>query len=130
MNAVYHRCKKSWCKPTDGLGRLTPQKGVPMIRRQTAMTNSVPAAEAAGRLNSGKVAIGLLIACAISVFFYFDLGKYLSLDAVKENRDHLLAFAEANYAGAVAIFILTYIAVTALSLPGAAIMTLAGGFLF
>ena len=101
-----------------------------MIRGQTAMTNGVPAAEAAGGLNSGKVAIGLLIACAIGIFFYFDLGKYLSLDAVKENRDHLLAFAEANYAGAVAIFILVYIAVTALSLPGAAIMTLAGGFLF
>ncbi|GIW55681.1 MAG: hypothetical protein KatS3mg082_2085 [Nitrospiraceae bacterium] len=31
-------------------------------------------------------------------FFYFDLGHYLTLDALKENRDRLLAFTDANYA--------------------------------
>ena len=39
-------------------------------------------------------------------------------------------FTEANYAVSVALFILVYIAVTGLSLPGATILTLAGGFLF
>lgn len=80
--------------------------------------------------NTGKIAIAMVIASAIGAFVYFDLGRFLSLDVLKENRDHLLAFTEANYAGAVGIFILTYIVVTGLSLPGAVILTLAGGFLF
>jgi uncharacterized membrane protein YdjX (TVP38/TMEM64 family) len=101
-----------------------------MIREQTAMTNGMPAAEAASGVNAGKIAIALVIVCAIGAFFYFDLGRFLYLDTVKANRDHLLAFTEANYAASVALFILVYIAVTGLSLPGAVILTLAGGFLF
>lgn len=101
-----------------------------MIREQTAMTNGMPAAESAGGLNQGRLAVIMLIACAIGAFFYFDFGRFLSLDALKENRDHLLTFTEANYASAVALFILAYIVVAGLSLPGAVILTLAGGFLF
>ena len=101
-----------------------------MIREETVMTNDMPVAEPAGRSSAGKLAIAIVIVCAILASFYFDLGRVLSLDALKQNRDQLLAFTEANYAGAVALFVLCYIAVTALSLPGAAIMTLAGGFLF
>jgi uncharacterized membrane protein YdjX (TVP38/TMEM64 family) len=94
------------------------------------MTNEVQAAAPVRGVNAGKVAIVLVIACAIGAFFYFDLGQFLSLDALKDNRDHLLAFTEANYAASVALFILAYITVTGLSLPGAVILTLAGGFLF
>ena len=101
-----------------------------MIREQTAMTNEMPTAEAASGVNAGKIAIALVIVCATGAFFYFDLGRFLSLDTVKANRDHLLAFTEANYAASVALFILVYITVTGLSLPGAVILTLAGGFLF
>jgi len=101
-----------------------------MIREQTAMTNEVQAAAPVGGVNAGKVAIVLVIACAVGAFFYFDLGQFLSLDALKDNRDHLLAFTESNYATSVALFILAYITVTGLSLPGAVILTLAGGFLF
>jgi uncharacterized membrane protein YdjX (TVP38/TMEM64 family) len=70
------------------------------------------------------------IAVAIGTFFYFDLGRFLSLNSLKEHRDQLLAFTEANYVAAVMLFIAVYIAVTGLSLPGAVILTLAGGFLF
>jgi len=101
-----------------------------MIREHTAMTDGMPAAKSAEGINQGKLAIAVLIACAIGAFFFFDLGRFLSLDALKENRDHLLAFTEANYAVAVVLFILAYIIVTGLSLPGAVILTLAGGFLF
>lgn len=79
---------------------------------------------------AGKIVIAAVIAVGIGAFFYFDLGQFLSLDALKRNRDRLLAFTESNYAASVAIFILTYIAVTGLSLPGAVILTLAGGFVF
>ena len=60
----------------------------------------------------------------------FDLGQYLTLDALTANRDRLLAFSDANGTTSVAMFILTYCVVTGLSLPGGAILTLAGGFLF
>lgn len=79
---------------------------------------------------SGKVIIALVIGLAIGVFFYFDLGRFLSLAALKENRDHLLAFTDTNYVVAVGIFIVAYAIVTGLSLPGAVILTLAGGFAF
>ena len=79
---------------------------------------------------SGKVIIALVIGLAIGAFFYFNLGRFLSLDALKDNRDHLLAFTETNYVAAVGIFIVAYAIVTGLSLPGAVILTLAGGFVF
>lgn len=74
--------------------------------------------------------IGVGLAVAIGLSFYLDLGRFLSLNSLKEHRDLLLAFTEAHYATAVGLFILAYIAVVGLSLPGAVIMTLAGGFLF
>ena len=101
-----------------------------MIRDQVAMPNEIPVAQSASGSNAGKIIIAGMIACAIGAFVYFDLGRVLSLDALKQNRDHLLAFTEAQYAVSVALFIVTYIVVTGLSLPGAVILTLAGGFLF
>ena len=101
-----------------------------MIDDEVAMP--IPVSETAVQANSSavKIAIAAVIALAIGAFFYFDLGQFLSLAALKDNRDHLLAFTEANYAGAAALFVLCYIVVTGLSLPGAVILTLAGGFLF
>jgi uncharacterized membrane protein YdjX (TVP38/TMEM64 family) len=78
----------------------------------------------------GKIVLALLLAVGIGAFFYFDLGQYLSLDSLKANRDHLLSYTEAHFGTAVGIFILLYIIQTGFSLPGGAIMTLAGGFLF
>lgn len=78
----------------------------------------------------GKIVVAAILAAAIGAFFYFDLQQYLSLDALKANRDRLLAFTDANYATAVVSFIVGYCLVTGLSLPGAAILTLGGGFLF
>ena len=80
--------------------------------------------------NLGKMSVAVGIALAIGAFLYFDLGRFLSLAALKENRDSLLAFTDANFSIAVGIFIVTYAIVTGLSLPGAVILTLAGGFLF
>lgn len=94
------------------------------------MTNPIPTTSSASGANRGKIMIGVGLAVAIGLFFYLDLGRFLSLNSLKENRDYLLTFTEAHYATAVGLFILAYIAVTGLSLPGAVIMTLAGGFLF
>lgn len=94
------------------------------------MAHHMPAARTAGGTRVAKIAIVAVVACAIGLFFFLDLGRYLSLEALKANRDHLLAFTEANYPTAVVLFILLYVAVAGLSLPGATILTLAGGFLF
>ena len=90
------------------------------------MPTSVPASSP----NRGKIIILLLFAAAIGAFFFFDLGRYLSLEALKSNRDALLTFTDQHFASAVALFIAIYCLVVAVSLPGAAILTLAGGFLF
>ncbi len=101
-----------------------------MIPRHRAMTNPMPTTIPASESSTGKIMIGVAIAVAIGTFFYFDLGRFLSLNSLKDHRDQLLAFTEAHYATAVGLFVLVYIAVTGLSLPGAVILTLAGGFLF
>lgn len=101
-----------------------------MILKQVTMTTSVQAPSQTSGSNTGRLIIAAVFGLAIGAFFYFDLGHYLTLDALKENRDRLLAFTDANFAAAVGIFIVTYCVVTGLSLPGAAILTLAGGFLF
>ncbi|MDT8439963.1 MAG: FAD-dependent oxidoreductase [Wenzhouxiangellaceae bacterium] len=71
-----------------------------------------------------------LIAMAIGAFFWFDLGQYFSLEELRARRDQLLGFVEANFWGTLAGFMAVYVIMAALSLPGAAIMTLAGGALF
>lgn len=77
-----------------------------------------------------KFMILALLAIALGAFLYFDLRQYLSLEALKANRDALLSFTEAHYLTAVILFIAGYCVLVAVSLPGAVIMTLAGGFLF
>jgi uncharacterized membrane protein YdjX (TVP38/TMEM64 family) len=93
-----------------------------------AQTTMTPVAQPSSSI--GKFAILGLLAAAVFAFFYFDLKQYLSLDALKNNRDALLAYTETHYALSVAVFIGLYALQTAFSLPGAAIFTLAGGFLF
>ena len=78
----------------------------------------------------GKILIGCILLTGIGAFFYFDLGQFLSLDSLKANRDALLQYTTSQYEIAVALFILVYILQTAFSLPGGAVLTLTGGFLF
>lgn len=101
-----------------------------MIQNQVAMSGDIPLAKSTNKSSIGKGVVALLILSTIGAFFYFDLGRYLSLDTLKENRDQLLLFTDTHYAVSAALFILVYVVVTGLALPGAAILTLAGGFLF
>ena len=101
-----------------------------MIRGQLAMSNEIPVAQTANKTNVGKATIAVFIVGVIAAFFFFDLGRYLSLDALKQHRDQLMIFTQTHYAVSVMLFILAYIVVAGLALPGAVILTLAGGFLF
>ncbi len=82
------------------------------------------------RSRSGKFLIVIILGLAIGAFFLFDLNRYLTLEAVKANRDRLLALTGDHHTAAVAGFVVAYAMVTGLSLPGATILTLVGGFLF
>lgn len=77
-----------------------------------------------------RIVIGLLIALAIGAFFAFDLGRYLSLDYLQSQREQLLAWRDARPAVATAVFFGIYVVATALSVPGAAVLTLAAGAIF
>ncbi|HYJ81334.1 MAG TPA: FAD-dependent oxidoreductase [Allosphingosinicella sp.] len=82
------------------------------------------------RGNQGRILLLLLIALAVGAFFVLDLGAWLTLANLKARQADLAAFVAANPLAAVAGFFGLYVAVTALSLPGAAIMTLAAGAIF
>ena len=71
----------------------------------------------------------LLIAVGALAGTYF-LSDYLSFETLRDNREALLAFRDANYPAMVAAYIILYVLIVAFSLPGATIATLAGGFLF
>lgn len=69
----------------------------------------------------------ILVVAAVGAFALRD---QLSFAALAENREVLLAYRDAHYGLAVMGFIAAYAAIVALSLPGATVATLTGGFLF
>jgi uncharacterized membrane protein YdjX (TVP38/TMEM64 family) len=70
------------------------------------------------------------LVAVIAVAYWYRLDQYLTLDAIRDNRAALLAYVEENRALAVVAFMVVYAAAVAVSLPGAVVLTLAGGFLF
>jgi dihydrolipoamide dehydrogenase len=77
-----------------------------------------------------RIILLIAIAALIGSFFVFGLGQYLSLEYIKAEQANLAAEVEANPVLAGGVFFGIYVAVTALSLPGAAIMTLVAGAIF
>ena len=77
-----------------------------------------------------KLLVLVAVVAAVALYFALDLGRWFSLDALKSQQAAIEAYRQANPWLAAAIFFALYVAVTALSLPGAAIMTLAGGAVF
>ncbi len=77
-----------------------------------------------------KIILLLLLISAFVSFFVFDLGQYLSFDYLKSQQSNFQDYYAKNQALTLAIYFLIYVVSTALSLPGAAILTLAGGALF
>lgn len=77
-----------------------------------------------------KIVIVGVIALGIIAFRYFDLGQYLTLEYIKGSQEKFQALYQQNRFLVIATYMGIYIAVTGLSLPGAAVLTLAGGGLF
>jgi len=81
-------------------------------------------------MNARKLTLALTGIAAVALFFYFDLQRFLTLAALKANRQSLLDYYAAHKLIMVSGFMAVYIIQTALSLPGAAILSLAAGALF
>src|SRR5690606_34720906 len=81
-------------------------------------------------MNMKKVALLLLLVSGVIAFFYFDLSTYLTLDYVRGALDDLRSYYHDHAALTLLLFFVGYVLVTALSLPGAAVMTLLAGALF
>ena len=76
------------------------------------------------------LAVAALAVVGALMWRHFGLGDLLTLDSLKASREALAALVAANPLGSLALYFLIYLSVAALSLPGAAILTLAGGALF
>jgi uncharacterized membrane protein YdjX (TVP38/TMEM64 family) len=72
----------------------------------------------------------ILLLLATAAIVISGLHKHLSFESIATNKAHLLGFVGENRLLAVLSFMAVYIVVTALSIPGALIMTLLGGILF
>lgn len=83
---------------------------------------NVDLAKKIGFIGAGVIFVG--------VFFMYDLGQFLTLEYIKASQAKFVELSGARPFLVMGVYLLLYILVTALSLPGAVIMTLAGGGLF
>lgn len=90
----------------------------------TPLSNATPAP-----LWRRLLPLAALLGAGVLVFT-LGLDRYLSFDALAENRARLLVWTADNGGLAIALYVLVYIGVVALSLPGGVVATLTGGFLF
>jgi len=81
-------------------------------------------------MTKGKLVLVAVIAALVAAFFIFDLRQYLSLDYFKASRATIEAYRDSHPLQAAAAFFAVYVAVTGLSLPGAAVLTLVAGAVF
>ncbi len=81
-------------------------------------------------MNRRQVIVLLVLIAAVAAFFALDLGHFLSLEALKQRQAELAALYDARPLWVIGVYFAIYVAATALSLPGAVILTLAGGAIF
>ncbi len=81
-------------------------------------------------MSPSRIQLLLGMTALIVAFFYFDLQHFLTLSSLKSQQTIISNYCNTHPVMAIAIYALFYIAVTGLSLPGATILTLAGGALF
>ncbi len=81
-------------------------------------------------MDKKKLIILLAVVAAVIAFFVLDLGRFFSLAYIKESQQKFAELYAAQPVTVITAFFAIYVAVAALSLPGAAILTLAGGAIF
>ncbi|MEQ9200338.1 MAG: hypothetical protein RLN80_10140, partial [Rhodospirillales bacterium] len=78
----------------------------------------------------GKLIPVLVIGAVMAAFFAFDLGRFISFDALRDHRDILQSWVADNAIVANLAMVLLYAVATATSLPIGLVLTIAAGFLF
>ena len=81
-------------------------------------------------MTKSRIVVLVALLAAVAAFFAFGLQRYLSIECFQSQRAAINAAYQAQPARTAALYFAIYVAVTALSLPGAAILTLAGGAIF
>ncbi|MCP4696118.1 MAG: FAD-dependent oxidoreductase [Gammaproteobacteria bacterium] len=81
-------------------------------------------------MKKNKILLMLAIIAAAGAFFAFDLGELFSLEYFKSQQAGIAAYFQTHPLQSALIYFAVYVMVTALSLPGATVMTLAGGAIF
>lgn len=81
-------------------------------------------------MTKSRAVLLAVIAALIAAFFVLDLGRFLSLEQLRASKSALDGYRDAHPVLMSAAYFGVYVAVTALSVPGAAILTLAGGAIF
>jgi len=76
-----------------------------------------------------KLTILAVVAAIVGLFILFDLDRYFTLSFLKESRDSFAALYSRSPALVIGVYFMIYLVVAALALPGAVVMTLAGGAL-
>ena len=81
-------------------------------------------------MNRTKIALFTAVIVLVAVFFIYDLGQYFNLAYLKQQQAAMDAYYAQNPLATAVSFFLIYVVITGLSLPGAAILTLAAGAIF
>jgi uncharacterized membrane protein YdjX (TVP38/TMEM64 family) len=92
--------------------------------------SSDPEAPAAPRSLARRLAPLAALVAILVLFFALRLDRYVSFAALREHRAALGQFVEAHGALAALLFVVVYVIAVAASLPGGAVLSVAGGFLF
>jgi uncharacterized membrane protein YdjX (TVP38/TMEM64 family) len=103
------------------------KKGCVEMRAEAAESETVPPAS---RLSLRRLWPLVALVLAIGAVFALDLDSYLTLEELREHRETLAEFVERNTLLAALTYVVVYALAIALSVPGGAILTIAGGFLF
>ncbi|WP_281705665.1 TVP38/TMEM64 family protein, partial [Aeromonas taiwanensis] len=81
-------------------------------------------------MTRARLLLLLVMGCLIGAFFAFDLGHYLSLSQLQARQESLALWVDRHFVAASLLFLVIYVLSTALSLPGASLLTLAGSAVF
>ena len=81
-------------------------------------------------MSTRQIVLLTIVALAIGAFFLLDLQAYLSFEYFQSQRERIVGAYEADPFEVAAIFLAAYVMITGLSLPFAAVMTIAAGAIF
>ena len=81
-------------------------------------------------MNKTKILLVIVIIAVIASYIFFDIGRFLTLSFIQSQLSQIQQFRDENFGLTALLYFTAYIVITALSIPGAVIVTLLGGAIF